>query len=338
MAEKTWTFDLEDGSHTVELEHGTISGKRVIRVDGEVVEESTQLIDMGSIHPFEINAHRGSVVIRTNGITFSYDAVLDGRSLETGKPVALPRGLAVATAAAASTGKLVGDEPVAGKAIPIIQLDPAEEAHESVLKEIRSWGQWLLALGAIHLIASGTLSAAWGVILVLVGLGSFLFHDAAMFVVYGTTLAWVAFTNASGGPGPWLVFALLQFYVAFRVFQQFFRFRRTEAEYAALQAERDLATPPVQRTAQTFPWLGCLLAVVATGGLVLLMLTLIVLGPEEVPAIVDPLFEALVDLGVVGFAVSLASLLSGFRNRFLATLGVALGGLVLLGGVLLAVL
>lgn len=31
-----WSVPLTDGAHTVEFEHGTTSGKRVIRVDGQV--------------------------------------------------------------------------------------------------------------------------------------------------------------------------------------------------------------------------------------------------------------------------------------------------------------
>lgn len=31
-----WSIPLTDGVHTVEFEHGTTSGKRVIRVDGQV--------------------------------------------------------------------------------------------------------------------------------------------------------------------------------------------------------------------------------------------------------------------------------------------------------------
>lgn len=32
-----WDIPLTDGIHTVELEHGTLTGKRVIRVDGKVL-------------------------------------------------------------------------------------------------------------------------------------------------------------------------------------------------------------------------------------------------------------------------------------------------------------
>jgi hypothetical protein len=32
----TWQVTLGDGVHKIEFEHGTISGKRVVRVDGKV--------------------------------------------------------------------------------------------------------------------------------------------------------------------------------------------------------------------------------------------------------------------------------------------------------------
>lgn len=31
-----WSVLLKDGTHTVEFEHGTTTGKRVLRVDGQV--------------------------------------------------------------------------------------------------------------------------------------------------------------------------------------------------------------------------------------------------------------------------------------------------------------
>src|SRR5438445_652943 len=54
MATKSWVLDLDDGSHTVELDHGPFSGKRTIRVDGRVVHESTNFLDFGSKHSFEV--------------------------------------------------------------------------------------------------------------------------------------------------------------------------------------------------------------------------------------------------------------------------------------------
>ena len=36
-----WDVSLSDGLHQVEFEHGTTTGKRVIRIDGKVITEPT---------------------------------------------------------------------------------------------------------------------------------------------------------------------------------------------------------------------------------------------------------------------------------------------------------
>lgn len=91
MAKKTWTFRLDDRLHVVELEHGYFSGKRIIHVDGKLLETTTKgvraFIDFGSEHSFQIGRHPVVVHIRTNGLTFSYDLSIAGRSVTTGKEV-----------------------------------------------------------------------------------------------------------------------------------------------------------------------------------------------------------------------------------------------------------
>ena len=91
MTKKTWQIDLEDGQHTVELDHGVFSGKRNIRVDGQTILDSSELqhfvFDTGGIHEFNINSHPCAVVIRTNGITFNFHLTVDGRSVTTGQPI-----------------------------------------------------------------------------------------------------------------------------------------------------------------------------------------------------------------------------------------------------------
>jgi hypothetical protein len=81
MAKKNWTIQLEDGRHSVELDHGALSGKRRILLDGQVVEESQKTIDIGSQHTFPLDGHECTVIIRTNGLRFSYDLLLDGQPL-----------------------------------------------------------------------------------------------------------------------------------------------------------------------------------------------------------------------------------------------------------------
>ena len=95
MAQKTWQFELEDGTHKVDLEHGVFSGKRNIRVDGNTILKSAELghlvFDTGGVYEFDINSHPCAVIIRTNGITFNYDLAVDGRSVTTGQTVDIIR-------------------------------------------------------------------------------------------------------------------------------------------------------------------------------------------------------------------------------------------------------
>jgi len=89
MARRQWVVELSDGSHTVELDHSVITGKRAIRVDGRQValpgEDTGSVIDFGGRARVAIGESTGVVHIRTNGLTYSYDLAIDGRSVETGQ-------------------------------------------------------------------------------------------------------------------------------------------------------------------------------------------------------------------------------------------------------------
>ncbi len=89
MAKKTWTIQLEDGTHLIEFDKRWASGKRTIRVDSQIVLESKPAwIDTGSDDEFRIGNHECAVHVRTNGFTGSYDLSVDGHSVQTGRPVA----------------------------------------------------------------------------------------------------------------------------------------------------------------------------------------------------------------------------------------------------------
>lgn len=45
MSRTVWVFELNGREHRVELDHGFISGKRTIVVDGEVLHRSRKLFD-----------------------------------------------------------------------------------------------------------------------------------------------------------------------------------------------------------------------------------------------------------------------------------------------------
>jgi hypothetical protein len=89
MPKKSWTIQLEDGTHTVELDQRWTTGKRIIRVDGQLALESKPaLVNSGSDDEFRISTHECILHSRTNGFTSNYDLSVDGRSIHTGQPVA----------------------------------------------------------------------------------------------------------------------------------------------------------------------------------------------------------------------------------------------------------
>lgn len=88
MARHAWKITLPDGGHAVELEHGYVSGKRRLVVDGTELPETGKksLLDFGSDHPFAVAGHPCVITIRSNGFVFRYDLFVDGRSVSTGRP------------------------------------------------------------------------------------------------------------------------------------------------------------------------------------------------------------------------------------------------------------
>ena len=91
MAKKNWIVNLEDCEHRIKLEHGYISGKRIIYLDGKVIEHiNHNFIDSGSKHEFKINEHICVVLIEVV-FKFSYDLIIDDISVKTGLPVDINR-------------------------------------------------------------------------------------------------------------------------------------------------------------------------------------------------------------------------------------------------------
>lgn len=209
-------------------------------------------------------------------------------------------------------------------------------AHAAMLKEIRSWGLWSLGLGALHVISSGFLSAPWGVLLIIVGLASFYFRTASMFILYAVTLTWAGLSNLAAMQGGWIFFGLVQFYFAYRVFQQYRRFRDIEGEYiqsTSMEVNSDVVKK--DRAARFFPWLGSLLSCSSILGLVIFFVAIIVImaqtqDPASVPNYFNFVGGLVENVGVLGFAISLAALLSKYRPKAAAIVGLVFGALTLL--------
>ncbi len=215
--------------------------------------------------------------------------------------------------------------------------------YHAMLREIRSWAFWLLGMGVVHVIVSGVFSAPWGVLLIAVGLASFYFRDAAMFVVYAVTLGWAGVSNLLSGSSTWMVLAILQAFFVYMTLRQFQRFRRAQAEeLQKLQAEHPEQSLPSDRSVRIFPWVGLVMGSLSLTGVVLLffgaMVVAVMTENVSFPGWVTFAEGLVVDGAVLGFACSLGALLSGSQRKVVAIAGGVLSVLTLLIELVLSVM
>jgi len=206
--------------------------------------------------------------------------------------------------------------------------------YSKMKKELRSWGYWMMAIGVISLILSGLVDSSWGIMLMIVGGCSFYFSESVMFAVYGSMLAWAALSNLMGGVF-WMGFAIIQAVIAYKLFRDFGKSRKIEKAYRYHHKVGRISAPPApERAARLFPWLSALLSAVSLATIVGIAGGLAVsVGAEGSPEEYSGLEWATlfaVNLGVIGLAFGLASLLSRFRQKGPAVAGVVIGGIVLL--------
>jgi tetratricopeptide (TPR) repeat protein len=198
------------------------------------------------------------------------------------------------------------------------------DIYAKMQKQVRSWGLWMLVFGALSLIISG-LSDPWGFVVLMVGLASFVFRETPMFVVYGTILAWVALNNMLSGQVGVIVFGVFGLVLSFLTFRSYTRFRR---------AEKALDYPPgPQRASRAFPQIGGALGALALVGFGIVIAGGVILALAEVtqvPVYLVWLEGLVINLAVLGLAVAVASLLSGYRHKVMAVLGIVASSLVLL--------
>jgi FAIM1 (Fas apoptotic inhibitory molecule) protein/uncharacterized protein DUF3592 len=88
-----WEFDLEDGRHVVEFEQGYFLGNRKITIDGaKTTERGRPFMDHSGQYPIRLEGHGAAVWVTTNGFTYSFDLVVDGKSVTSGRTAArVPR-------------------------------------------------------------------------------------------------------------------------------------------------------------------------------------------------------------------------------------------------------
>jgi hypothetical protein len=237
-------------------------------------------------------------------------------------------------------------------------VTPTDIGIESdiMAKSIRSWGWNLIIVGVVSLIASSFLSATWGVMMILLGVGSFLVISPALFMLYAATLAWAGISNISGGIGGWSIFALLQFYWAYSNFRLFLRYKqiyRPRPKPPVIPDPYDpdppitnepLAATPMAKEDpgdRVFPWVALIVGVLSFSGMLLFFLVLIIRAvlhaTSSVPVWLGFMVSLSVNIGLVALFAGLAALLCGYRHKPASVLGMITGGLVVLVEILLRI-
>ena len=86
MSRHRWEFDLEDGRHIVEFQQGYFLGNRKITVDGaKTTERGRPFMDHSGQYPIRLEGHGAAVWVTTNGFTYAFDLVVDGKSVTSGR-------------------------------------------------------------------------------------------------------------------------------------------------------------------------------------------------------------------------------------------------------------
>lgn len=207
--------------------------------------------------------------------------------------------------------------------------------HDKMLRQIRSWGLLLLLLGVIQIFSGDFLSNTWGILLIFVAISSFYFRSPAMFVIYGSTLAWAAISNAFSGSTGWMGFSLLQAFFSFQTFRQYFLYRPTlpVSPNKSIDHTEDESLP-VDKAAKSFPWLSFLFGSISLVGFVAILVAIVIyIGiteSSELPSYLGFIEGLVIDFAVIGFAAGLASLLSRYPYKIFSIMGMITGALSLL--------
>lgn len=212
-------------------------------------------------------------------------------------------------------------------ALDIPQTPGSSVVYQAMLKYLRLWGLVLIGFGILNVFMSGLPDSSWGILLIVVGSASFIFKDAAMYVIYGITMLWAAVSNASSDQARWIAISAIQLFLAIGVFRSFIRYRRAESDLAtAIETTSIDSSAPQNRAERFFPALGCFFGALSLFTFVISFLGILILVAmqEETtePSGTFELFLGLaIDVAVLGFAINLAALLSRFRHKILGILG-----------------
>ncbi|RUS75885.1 hypothetical protein EGW08_016344 [Elysia chlorotica] len=79
----TWDISLSDGVHKVEFEHGTTTGKRIIRVDGKEIYRQDWMFKLVGKEHFQVSKTKCCISIEAvSGFAYEYSLEVNGKPLK----------------------------------------------------------------------------------------------------------------------------------------------------------------------------------------------------------------------------------------------------------------
>ena len=208
--------------------------------------------------------------------------------------------------------------------------------YPRMLRDLRSYALWMGISGISSIAVSGTFSAEWGVILLVIA-GLFLvFQSAEMLVVDAGVFVLAAIGNFAGLQPIWIGLGLLQFFWGYQCFRRFRAYLPVQEAMQAGAAADDPtgAAPKSSRAARAFPWLSVLVTLPGLFGVAALMLGIAsatLLGVGILPRGSAVVLYYLAKFGTLGLPFGISSLMAHHPNRAMAIAGTFAGTLVLLG-------
>ncbi|KAI8777949.1 fas apoptotic inhibitory molecule 1 [Biomphalaria glabrata] len=79
----TWEIALSDGVHIVEFEHGTTTGKRIIRIDGKEIYRQDWMFKLVGKEHFQVGKAKCVITIEAvSGFSYEYTLDVNGKPLK----------------------------------------------------------------------------------------------------------------------------------------------------------------------------------------------------------------------------------------------------------------
>jgi hypothetical protein len=216
------------------------------------------------------------------------------------------------------------------------------EDYNRMKKSIRSWTWWLVICTVISAVTSNT---EWAIVLAIVALMSVYLYDVSgMYLVYAGLMLWASISNILlGGGGYWVSVGLIQLLFAGYAVREYLTYRSIGIVTNVDPQTKDLSTSISSNRGSHLAWISLLFGLIfllSACSMISIGIVMQVTNNVDIFAgtWADTVSNLIIDLGILGLPVGVASLVSNQRHKAAAVTGIVLGlisVLLLIIGILL---